>query len=195
MLKQFKTLENNILHCNKCPRLRSVTHIPQPHICYTDIKNVKIFGIGRNPGLEYDYSHITIDQMMDNYRELWWKCRFGKYIRAHLGDDMVRNKMFFTNVCKCSSPANNKKKKKKKTNCYPYLEEQIDLINPKLILTFGNDARDILIKHIENRRYKGKIKILNFYHPSYFRYTRDIYKSQYQAKFLKKIKEYFETHD
>jgi uracil-DNA glycosylase len=192
---RFNKLENTILRCNKCKRLRDVTVHPQPHICYTDISNAEIFIIGRNPGLEYDYSNVSLENMMETYKELWWKCRFGKYIRTHLGDNLVKNKIFFTNVCKCSSPKNSALLAQEKINCFPYLEEQIDIIQPRLILTFGNDARDILLKHIQNKKYKGKIKILNFYHPSYFRYTHTIYKAEYQAKFLKKIKEFFEKDE
>ncbi|MFV2014777.1 MAG: uracil-DNA glycosylase family protein [Candidatus Heimdallarchaeota archaeon] len=185
-------IEEKVLNCRLCPRLNAVTVHPAPHVCYSkDLNTIKVLGIGRNPGLECDYTNVTYQQMMEQYHKDWWDCRFGKYIRKNFGDEFVQTKFFFTNVCKCSSPNNTVLLQTEKNNCFSYLEAQIDLVNPKLIITFGNDARDIIYQKVENGRYKGKIKFLNFYHPSYFRYVKDLSIGLYQSKYLDRIKKHF----
>ncbi|MFW6002740.1 MAG: hypothetical protein ACOCQD_05305, partial [archaeon] len=90
-MNEIEELEQEIMHCNACRRLREVTPIPYPHVMYCKPEDVKLMIIGRNPGLENDYTHITEDIFMDSYRKDWWDCRVGKYVRKRLGDDFVRN--------------------------------------------------------------------------------------------------------
>lgn len=193
-MQTLQQIEEQVLSCRLCPRLNEVTVHPASHVCYTkDLSTIRVFGIGRNPGLECDYSNVSYQQMMEQYHKDWWNCRFGKYIRQKFGDEFVQTKFFFTNVCKCSSPNNTQLFQAERDNCAHYLEAQLDLIQPKLILTFGNDARDILYQYVKNSRYKNKIKFLNFYHPSYFRYVKDRSLGMRQATFLERIKNHFEN--
>ena len=163
-------LEDRIFNCNKCKRLRDVTHIPMPHIYYnSSLYNVKLFFVGRNPGLEDDYSNVSEQEMMDIYHDRWYKCNFGKYIRSNFGESIVIEKMFFTNVAKCSSPENSQLTEEEMENCSEYLSQQIRIMQPKIIVTFGREAKEIVEKKI-NRN----CPVVNLYHPSYVQgYLKD----------------------
>ena len=185
-------LEDEIKSCNKCTRLRSITPIPMPHILYCKPENVKILAIGRNPGIEDDYNNISHEEFMEIYRKRWWECRVGSYLRKRLGDELIRNNFFFTNVCKCSSPKNATLSPSEKEKCRPFLKRQIEIIKPKVILTFSRDAKDIISDFIKDHEYyidesmKG-IPVFFLYHPSYFRYAQEKYGAK-QDFILKEIR-------
>jgi len=186
-MDNFKILENNILQCNKCSRLRSLMLYPAPHVYYNNIDKLKLFIIGQNPGLEYKNTIESKDEYILKYRELWWKSRFGTYIREHIGNDIIKKYMFFTNLCKCSSPKNSALLNDEIKNCSPYLIQQIELIKPSLIITFSSVAKKV-INEYKNTELFENIKIINFYHPSYLRYGRNKQLKENQLIELQKIK-------
>ena len=66
----IEDLENIILKCNKCPRLREIAIYPMSHICYAeDYDKIDLFMIGRNPGLEDDYSNISDKDFKKKYHD------------------------------------------------------------------------------------------------------------------------------
>ena len=190
MPKNLKQLENEIFKCRKCSRLCQINPFPMPHIYYGDPKEVELFCIGRNPGIEDSYDGIPLDSFMKLYHERWWECRVGKYLRSKLGDNIILHKFFFTNICKCSSPKNANLFPDEKENCYPYLIEQIELIKPLMIVTISDDAYKMLHPKIK-LGYFGKIAVVPLYHPSYFAYSKDKKAIEKQDDILKSIKEIF----
>jgi uracil-DNA glycosylase len=160
---------------------------PAPHVYYNDINKLKLFIIGQNPGLEYKNSIKDENEYILKYKELWWKSRFGTYIRENIGNDIIKKYMFFTNLCKCSSPKNSALLKDEINNCSPYLLQQIKLIKPSLILTFSAVAKNALNEY-KNIKLFENIKIINFYHPSYLRYGKNKHLKEKQFIELQKIK-------
>lgn len=84
-----------------------------------------------------------------------------------------RDDIYITGVVKCRPPKNRLPKKEEVTACNPFLEEQIELIKPKLIVCLGSLAAKTLIdpklKITEGRgRWVEKegIKIMPTYHPA-----------------------------
>jgi len=163
----FKVIESEVLNCSKCERLRSVTPNQMPHIFYGNIDDIKLVIVGRNPGLENDTSKISKENFMDYYREKWLECKIGKYLREKLGDEVILKKMFFTNICKCSSPDNSALLEEEKTNCLEFLKRQINLIKPKIIIALGSDAK----KAVSSIGYNCSTHYL--YHPTFFLYKHD----------------------
>lgn len=177
-------IEREIRACNKCSKLREVTPMVMPHIYYNgNLNKLKLFVVARNPGLENDTSKIHFDDFMEYYKKAWWECKLGKYLRKNLGDNIVKEKMFFTNVCKCSSPNNRALDKEEISNCCNFLIRQLRSINPEIIITLGKEATDVfyLVDCVSNT----EIKYCSFYHPSYFIYNND-------KKIIAKEKEKFE---
>jgi len=53
---------------------------------------------------------------------------------------LTRKDVFITNVVKCHPPGNRPSKKEEIENCRPYLEQELSIIQPKLVVTLGRDA-------------------------------------------------------
>lgn len=179
-MEDLISFENEVIDCTKCPRLRSVTPFPYPHIIYAKIlEDIKILVIGRNPGLEHSYSKINRLDFMRVYGERYKTSKFGKYIESELGSK-VWSCLVITNLCKCSSPENSVLTPEEKANCLPYLSRQLKLFSPKFVILVGKDAceavagktgSDLMSKE-EFFEYNSNNGDLSFmvcgcYHPSY----------------------------
>jgi len=87
-----------------------------------------------------------------------------------------RESVFIANILKCRPPGNRDPRPGEVTCCEPYLRQQIELIQPKIILALGRVAAQNLLKvstPIGNMRgqkyvYPGTdIPVLVTYHPAY----------------------------
>ena len=87
-----------------------------------------------------------------------------------------RNTVFITNILKCRPPNNRDPAVNEAAACRPYLERQIDMINPRLILAVGRIAAQQLL-HSDSPvgRMRGRVHSLDnrqvpvvvTYHPAY----------------------------
>lgn len=105
-------------------------------------------------------SKDTFDQIMKK-KPKEWNYQFCDYVY----DEISKNKIFITNLGKCTQidarPLSNDVLKK----YLKLLRKEIDIINPKVIITFGNQVSSIILnKKIsvsENRKIFHEIKIKN----------------------------------
>ncbi len=58
---------------------------------------------------------------------------------------LTRDSCYIANVVKCRPPENRDPRPDEIQACRPYLEEQIDLIRPKVVVTLGNFAAKLLL--------------------------------------------------
>jgi DNA polymerase len=71
--------------------------------------------------------------------------RAGKFLSELLeGIGMSREDVFVANVLKCRPPGNRDPQPEEIDSCRPWLESQVDLIQPRLICTLGNFATKLL---------------------------------------------------
>jgi len=92
-----------------------------------------------------------------------------------------REDVFITNVVKCRPPGNRNPSKSEVEICLPYLESQIALINPKIIVTLGNIPTRFLLNSGEGIskvrgqwcNWIGGIRIFPMFHPSYLLRNED----------------------
>ncbi|MBN2396597.1 MAG: uracil-DNA glycosylase, partial [Candidatus Atribacteria bacterium] len=92
-----------------------------------------------------------------------------------------REDVFITNVVKCRPPGNRNPSKSEVEICIPYLESQIALVNPKIIVTLGNIPTRFLLNSGEGISkvrgqwfdWIGGIKIFPMFHPSYLLRNED----------------------
>jgi len=84
-------------------------------------------------------------------------------------EESIEKLMWLTNCIKCSHMERGKLGKP--SNCLHFIEKEIQIINPNLIILLGSKARDIIGKKMKN--YKeyiinigGERKIINSKHPS-----------------------------
>ena len=93
---------------------------------------------------------------------------------------LKREEVFITNVIKCYLPENKASEDEIKA-CTPYLDEQIKIIKPEIIITLGQVAASYLLskfnlkvepmsklhgKIFKIRSLLGRIKIIVMYHPA-----------------------------
>jgi uracil-DNA glycosylase family 4 len=89
---------------------------------------------------------------------------------------LTRETIFIANVIKCRPPQNRDPLPSEIEQCTPYLQQQIDLIKPKLIVALGRYAAQFLLKTSDSlarmRKQKHRFgsantKVIVTYHPAY----------------------------
>lgn len=86
-----------------------------------------------------------------------------------------RDEVYVCNIVKCRPPKNRKPDPDEMAACRPYLEEQLDLVAPQVIVALGATAIEGLlgiaggITRLRGtwRLYKGKIPVMPTFHPAY----------------------------
>ncbi|MDR0373495.1 MAG: uracil-DNA glycosylase [Nitrososphaerota archaeon] len=127
--------------------------------------NAKVMIVGQNPGAEEDETGRP------------FVGRAGKYLTKALFEYGIRREdLYITNIVKHTSPKNRKPYPAEVGACLPYLQEQIRLIQPQIIVLLGASAK-------ETPRVAG-IKYFEIVHPSAaMRFTK------MREKFRKQITE------
>lgn len=86
---------------------------------------------------------------------------------------LERSDVYITNVVKCRPPGNRDPEPQEVEACRPYLERQIELISPRIIVTLGRHSMATLMgkaepisrAHGRPRRVRGRL-IYPMYHPA-----------------------------
>ncbi|NPA16285.1 uracil-DNA glycosylase [Persephonella sp.] len=85
-----------------------------------------------------------------------------------------REEFYITNVCKCRPPGNRTPTPWEMEACFPYLRQQLDIIQPKVLCLLGaTAARAFLNRHVAITKERGSVinwedKLLYLtYHPAY----------------------------
>lgn len=103
--------------------------------------------------------------------------RAGKLLDAMLGAiSLTRGQVYIANILKCRPPNNRDPRPEESTACTPYLERQIALLEPKVILALGRVAAQWLLQSDSPiGRLRGRelsfgdpaIPLIASYHPAY----------------------------
>lgn len=153
-------------------------------------KNSQILFIGQNPGQLNvresgwdDNSYADSEdwtEFQKGYAKGLKESPIGKWVQEGLSGNVS---WAFTNVIKCRTPNNGTPYLVEIERCRGYLEKQIEIIHPKVIITLGSIAFDWwdLRKNIQDVRGKRIAVFTEFYHgilipwyhPAYQRYTHD----------------------
>jgi uracil-DNA glycosylase family 4 len=103
--------------------------------------------VGQNPGADEDETGRP------------FVGRSGKYLTKTLAEYGIhREHIYITNIVKHISPKNRKPYPNEIATCLPYLQEQIRIIQPKIIVLLGTSAK-------ETPRVEG-IRYFEIIHPS-----------------------------
>ncbi len=109
--------------------------------------DAKIMVVGQNPGAEEDEAGRP------------FVGRAGRYLMSVLAEyGIKREDLYITNIVKHASPKNRKPYRNEIAACLPYLETQISLIKPKIIVLLGATAKQT--PHVAG------IEYLEVIHPS-----------------------------
>ncbi len=163
---RLEELAEQIRVCIKCPLHESRT-IAVPG----DGKpTAKVMIIGEAPGKDEDASgHPFVGAA-------------GRFLNSVLeGTGIDRNDLFITNIVKCRPPKNRTPKRLEIETCTSnYLFEQIELVNPKLIMLLGGVAAKKLLGVKTINEARGKVierdgrKYIVGYHPAVRFYREDL---------------------
>jgi DNA polymerase len=162
---ELEKIADEVRKCRKCEigysRTNAVPGEGNP--------NVHIMFIGEGPGADEDAQGRPFvgraGQLLDK-------------IIAAMG--LKRGDVYIGNVLKCRPPENRDPKPEEIINCLPYLQRQIELINPEIIVALGAHATRALLNNnksigqlrgIFHEYYPGlgkpPIKLMATYHPAY----------------------------
>lgn len=97
----------------------------------------------------------------------------GQFLEQLLASiNMIRQQVFIANVVKCRPPNNRDPQPDEITICRPYLEQQIAMVKPRLIVTLGRHSMalafsDVTISRIHGQPKRvGDIVYLPMFHPA-----------------------------
>ena len=157
---QLNTFKNNICNCEKCDLHKSRTNF----VFGEGDKNASLLLIGEAPGAQEDLKGRPFvgrsGKLLDKILKAIDRDRF--------------NDTYICNILKCRPPENRNPSLSEIDKCKPYLNHQIKLINPKLIVTLGLVAastllgKDSSLKDMRNNIfYYMNYPVLVTYHPAF----------------------------
>jgi len=157
---KFNLLEKRCISCTKCSLSKGRTNV----VFGRGSPKAKIFIIGEGPGQQEDEQGLA------------FVGRAGKMLnKSFLSVGIDTNEdCYISNIVKCRPPDNRKPKSIEVDNCMPWLNSQIELIKPKVIVLAGSTAVQSYlninqpISKIRGKWItKGNIKYMPIFHPSY----------------------------
>ena len=88
---------------------------------------------------------------------------------------LSRDEVYVCNIVKCRPPDNRKPAPEEMATCKPYLEKQLDLLQPEVIVALGATAVEGLLGISEGitrmrgkwKLYRGNIPVMPTFHPAY----------------------------
>ena len=163
---QLDDLQRKILADKVCPELaKQATQL----VFGTGNSQAQIVSIGEAPGKNED---IKGEPFVGEA---------GKFLNEML--EMMGKKradVYITNIVKYRPTENRDPLPEEKSAFLPYLEKQLDISAPKLIVTLGRHSMDVLLPgliigsvHGKVQQYKSS-KLLPFYHPAAAMYNRSL---------------------
>jgi uracil-DNA glycosylase len=115
--------------CTKCPLSEGRTNV----VFGNGNADADLMFVGEAPGAEEDRQGLP------------FVGRAGKLLDELLGGiGMNREDVFVANTVKCRPPGNRDPQPEEIESCRPYLEQQVRLIEPRVIATLGNFATKLL---------------------------------------------------
>lgn len=127
---KLKKLKKKCLKCRKCEIGGQKLEGISTNVFANKLEKAQIMVVGQNPGKQEVYHREPfIGKSGQFFDEEWSKVFAGG-----------RKKLYITNVVKCLTPDNRKPKKDERENCLKFLEREIELVDPVVVITLGNFA-------------------------------------------------------
>ncbi|MFZ2970030.1 MAG: uracil-DNA glycosylase [Minisyncoccia bacterium] len=153
----LEDLNNQIIKCEKCPLSKTRTNV----VPGEGDPKAEIMFIGEGPGKKEDELGRPFVGAA------------GKLLDKLIGSiGLKREDVFIANVVKCRPPENRDPLPEEVDACRGWLDKQVEMINPKLIVLLGRHSMDrflpnqrISINHGKPKRHKGRV-YFPVYHPA-----------------------------
>lgn len=125
MINSWEELEASCKNCNKCKLAGTRNNV----VIEDGARNAKVMFIGEGPGADEDAIGLP------------FVGKAGKLMNMALaGLGIKREELYIANVVKCRPPGNRNPEKDEAEACREFLEAQIKLVNPKIIVLLGSVA-------------------------------------------------------
>ena len=156
---ELKKIAAAVAACKKCPLYQTRTQTVPGQGC----SRPEILFIGEGPGEEEDRQGLA------------FVGRAGQLLtRLIVRMGFTREQVFIANIVKCRPPNNRKPLPEEMDACRPYLERQIALLQPKVIVLLGASALESLVApELKITKMRGQwleyegIPTMPTFHPSY----------------------------
>jgi len=159
--EKWKTLQHQVIHCTACElhQTRTQTVFGIGH------QQARCLFVGEAPGADEDAQGEP------------FVGRAGKLLNAMLyAIHIPRESVYIANILKCRPPDNRAPAQHEMVHCTPFLQQQIMLIQPKLIVALGAVAAQYLLStkttigNLRGKRFEyidTGIPLIATYHPAY----------------------------
>ena len=129
---KLEELSKTIKNCMRCKLGNTRNNL----VFGSGSDNAKLVIIGEAPGAEEDKQGIPFIG------------RAGQMLTKMIENviEVPRQEVFICNILKCRPPQNRNPEEDEIACCEPYLKKQLEIINPKLILTLGKFASQWLLQ-------------------------------------------------
>lgn len=155
----LQQLEQTLQHCQRCKLHHGRTHV----VFGTGNAQAILMFIGEGPGYHEDQQGMPF---VGEAGEL-----LTKIIHAI---NLTREEVYIANIVKCRPPSNRDPEPDEIATCFPFLQQQIEMIRPKIICTLGKVASQTLlqtetsISRLRGRFYDYQgIQVMPTFHPAY----------------------------
>ena len=189
--QELEKIKKTVINCKQCDLYRTRTN----SVFSSGNNDSEIFLIGEAPGRTEDKQGLP------------FVGRAGKILDDLLDSiNIDRNNVYISNILKCRPPKNRNPKKNEIKICSKYLNDQLDIVNPKIIIPLGNYASMFILEkfglkvdkissiHGKIFPYKSKYgenKIIPMYHPAAVIYNPNMKETVF--KDFKNIKNVLES--
>ena len=143
MVVTLDALAQEAAGCTRCPLASTRTQV--------------VFGVG-DPGADLMFVGEAPGRDEDLKGEPFVG-RSGQLLDRLVEEEMglLRDHFYIANVVKCRPPGNRDPHPAEISSCRPYLEAQVELIDPKVVVTLGNFATKLLLDTTEGiTKLRGK---------------------------------------
>lgn len=156
---QLQDVAEEIRGCARCP-LAEKRNRPVPG---QGVLDPLVMLVGEGPGADEDRTGLPFVGKAGQYLDKWLTA---------VGLDREKN-CFIGNVVKCRPPGNRDPLPEESALCMPFLERQVDILRPKVILTLGRISGQLLTGRQQSLgslrgqtfSYRG-VPVIPTYHPS-----------------------------
>ncbi len=125
--QQIENLNSRMMKCEKCVLRKTCRQV----VSGEGGTGAEIMFVGEGPGQKEDETGRPFVGVA------------GKFLDEMLGIiNLNRNEVYIANAVKCRPPQNRDPLPEEVAACWPWLLEQINIINPKLIVTLGRHSME-----------------------------------------------------
>ena len=138
----LNVIKRNVKICKKC----NLSNTRKNAVPGKGNKNAELVFVGEAPGRNEDLKG-----------EPFVGSAGKKLDEALKNSGLSRNEVYITNIVKCRPPKNRIPNDNEKIMCSDYLENEISIINPKIICLMGNTAYHSILQGKEISKNHGKL--------------------------------------